>query len=674
MSTHKHIDIICIVIAVLALLLTVLFMNGNALGIISVSKEENSNAVFTENDLNAQWDTSNATKITLSDSGSTISGNGAYENGGNIYIVYAGKYVISGELSNGKILIDADGDDKIWLMLSGASIHCEDDAAIRIEQAGKVFLTLKDGTENALSSGAAYSEDAVLSGVDGVIYSRDDLTVNGNGSLNVTAEYKHGIVCNDDLVITGGTITVKSSQDGFHAHDSVRIKDADITITAGDDGITASNDDETAYFYMESGKISIPSCYEGIEAIQITIAGGTVDISPSDDGINANGNGRNSVLNITGGDITIKNENGRDADGIDSNKDIYISGGKLFISVGNNGGNSAIDYGSENGGVCVISGGTVLACGSSSMAESFDSSSTQGFLMQTASAEAGTTVTVKDSDGKVLLSETVPYSFSSVLVSTPDMKIGDTCTLVIGETETEMTVDNSSTSGGFGGGFGGGRMPDGNANGFGGKNGGGMFGGKGNRQMQNSEAEQKSMEKTGDSPTVSYLSTVSSETQNRNSAGQQMPPDKQDGNAGAPEMPNGENGYGMRPNFPQGEMNDGKTPPELPQGEINEDGEMPEPPQGEMNNNGELPELPQGETNGNGTQSDIPQGNQGFGGRFDGGNMQKPNDGNMQNQGNEMQTENNGSNISSDTVLLVCLSALVLLIGCIVAFFYKQRV
>lgn len=111
--------------------------------------------------------------------------------------------MISGELSDGNLVIEADRDDKIWLLLDGAAIHCEDDAAIRVEQAGKVFLTLADGTENSITSGAEYDGDVVSSGVDGAIYSRDDLTINGNGTLSVTAGYRHGIVCNDDLVITG---------------------------------------------------------------------------------------------------------------------------------------------------------------------------------------------------------------------------------------------------------------------------------------------------------------------------------------------------------------------------------------------------------------------------------------------------------------------------------------
>lgn len=449
MSTHTHIGKICGVITALTVLLTLLFMNGEALGISPMADEEDS-GWFTANDLDGDWDASGATRIVLSDEGSEVHGNGAYVYQGDVYIVYAGRYRISGTLSNGRILVQADGDDKIWLLLDGVSLHCEDDAALRVEQAGKVFLTLAEGTENAISSGEAYSEAAVAANVDGAVYSRDDLTINGAGSLSVTAAYRHGVVCNDDLVITGGTVTVSAVQDGLHAHDSVRIRDADITVSAGDDGITASNDEGTSLLYVASGTIRIPACYEGLEAVSVTIAGGDIHIVATDDGINANGSG--SVLRITGGDITIINGGGRDADGLDSNGDIFISGGQLLISVPDDGSSSAIDFGSESGGVCRIDGGTVLACGSRAMAEAISSDSAQGFLMYSASAEAGTAVTLRDSAGNELLREEVPLGFSLVIASAPGLQVGDSCTIAVGDAEETVTIDNSSAASAFGGG------------------------------------------------------------------------------------------------------------------------------------------------------------------------------------------------------------------------------
>ncbi len=463
MATHKKIDIICIAAIVLAVALTVLLMGSKALSITAAASEQTSSDLFTANDLNADWDTSSATKIVLSDKGSTIRGNGAYVYDGDVYIAYAGHYVLTGELTDGSVIIDADKNDNIWISLDGVTLYCDDDAAIRVEQADRVFLTLAEGTENTISSGAEYNAEITTSGVDGTIYSRDDLTINGTGALVVDAAYNHGIVCNDDLVITGGNITINAVQDGIHANDSVCIRNSAISISAGDDGITVSNDDETAFLYVESGNISIPSCYEGLEATDITIAGGTIDIIPTDDGINASGNGAGSVIRITGGDIRIINPSGRDADGLDSNGSIYIEGGKVFISVVGSGGNCALDCGSENGGECVISGGTVIACGGSTMAEGFDAGSTQGFLMYNTAAKAGTTIRLEDSLGRELLSEDIPCSFSSIVLSTPELKVGDTCILIVGDTQEQITIDNYSSSGFsspfgmFGGGISGGR-------------------------------------------------------------------------------------------------------------------------------------------------------------------------------------------------------------------------
>ena len=440
MSTHKKIDIICIAAIFFALALTALIMNGKAFSITAVAGEGADSE---------DWDTSSATKITLSDNGSTIHGNGAYIYDGDVYIVYAGHYVLTGELTDGSVIVDADKDDKIWISLSGVTLYSDDDAAIRIEQADKVFLTLAEGTENAISSGTQYNEDSIASGVDGTIYSRDDLTINGTGVLVVNAAYNHGIVCNDNLVITGGNITINAVQDGIHANDSVCIRNSAISIFAGDDGITVSNDDETAFLYVESGSITIPACYEGLEAVDITITGGTSEIMPTDDGINASGNGSKSVIRIAGGDITIINPSGRDADGLDSNGSIYVEGGRVFVSVLGSGGNCALDYGSENGGECVVSGGTVIACGGSMMSEGFDADSPQGFLMYSTTAEAGTTIRLEDSLGRELLSEEIPCSFSSVVLSTPELKVGDVCTLVIGDVQEQITIDNSSASGFF---------------------------------------------------------------------------------------------------------------------------------------------------------------------------------------------------------------------------------
>ena len=535
MSTNKHIDKICVIVVVIAVIITLLFMNGEKLGlqvIASADEEEHSDDVlFTEMDLDCGWDDADITQVTLTGDNATINGSGScYFANGDLTITDDGYYEISGSLDDGSIIIEADKKALICICLNGVDITASEDACIRVNQADKVFLTLADGSENTLTSGAEYSNEALADGTDGAIFAHDDLTINGSGSLDITAEYKHGIAANDDLVITGGNISITASADAIHVNDSFRFCDASLTIDCDDDGIHSDTE-----IFLESGSILITSCYEGIESPLIRMDGGDVSIYPTDDGFNASsgtssgfgfggfegfgggdmGGGNmdnrdmggsmpdmsdgempempdtadmpempdtadmeakaetddadaetdaaidedfgadlditpneNGCIIITGGTLTIINENGNDADGLDSNGDIYITGGEILISVANSGSNSAIDYGSESGGVCEISGGTVLACGSSSMAESFDSTSSQPSILYTCSAgtEAGKEVSLQDADGNTILSYTIPCSFSSLNISCPQMTVGETYILVIGEDSEEITVSEMSAS------------------------------------------------------------------------------------------------------------------------------------------------------------------------------------------------------------------------------------
>ena len=587
MSTSKHFDKIAAVVLALGLLLTIGFMNGEALGIEKVVDEDaeayEETAYFTANDLNGDWDASNATAtVTLSGGSAKVSGNGAYFYDGDVVITGAGYYVFSGTLTDGSIIVDAYDSSKVFILLDGVELYCSDDACLRVEQAQKVFLTLAKGSENRMESGETYSDEALGDNTGGVIFTHDDLTVNGSGSLDIVANYKHGVDANDDLKITGGTITIACPQDGLHVNDSFRFANATLTIAAGDDAIHSDTD-----IYIESGTLLITECYEGVEAPIIEVAGGDIMIYPTDDGFNANGGGSGfggmmgggmmgggfgrrgeasdgetsgsetgerpdfgafdgeapdfsemfgdgempeppdwsgsdgerpetpemdarqsadasadedteTYIRITGGNIMIINENAQDADGLDSNGSIYIEGGTILVSLNGNGSNNALDYGSENGGVAEISGGTIIAAGGASMAESFDDTSAQPSIAYATGAAAGTAVTLKDAGGSVLLSWEIPCSFTYLTLSCPDMALGETYTLAIGDSEEEITLEEivttlgeSSGMGGFGGGMMGGGFGRGSSDGesgdgsdsgffFGGRGGPGG-GGRGNR-------------------------------------------------------------------------------------------------------------------------------------------------------------------------------------------------
>ena len=458
---------VCAFVLALALIVTVLFMNGEKLGIRVVRDEDaegnESSQYFTSNDENTDWTAT--TTITLSGDTATVSGPGAYADGGSVTISAAGYYDVSGTLTDGSLVVDAGKNAKVFIRLNGVSITCSDDAAIRVNQADKVFLTLADGTENALTSGETYSAAALADKTDGAIFSHDDLTINGSGSLTVTAAYKHGIAANDSLRITGGTITVTAPSDTIHVNDSLHITGASLTLNAGDDAIHS----DTSIAIL-GGSITVTSCYEGIEALEILMEDGTVTVTSTDDGINACGtetaDGSLPSVTINGGTVTLLNPSGRDADGIDSNGNIDINGGRVYISLVGDGSNCALDYGSENGGVCRINGGTVVACGGSSMLETMSETSAQPSLLYAGTTQAaGTEITLQDAGGETLLTYTAPNSFSAVLVSCPEMQTGSTYTLNLGTAAQEVTltqvaatygVSGSMSQGGGPGGMGGG--------------------------------------------------------------------------------------------------------------------------------------------------------------------------------------------------------------------------
>ena len=427
MSTHRHINAICLIVLVFTLVITVLFMNGEKLGIRTITEveaeEDSDSPYFTANDRQMNWSTTGATQISLLGSKAVVNGGGAYAYDRDVIITSAGRYVITGTLDNGSVVVDTDSKSKVWIRLNGAEIRCSDNACIRVEQAEKVFLTLEEGSVNRLES-SGIAEEALAAGVNGALFSRDDLTLNGTGTLEVRSAGVHGITSNDDLIITGGTISISAGDDGLHANDKLNIESAQLELDTGDDGVSLTGGESTLVIASGSirtrsgdkgisaaggilildgnldieaatdginatglvriedgtvniitaddgihsdtaveiagGKLTIPTCYEGIEAGSIEVSGGEIDIRPLDDGMNANGKAESRIL-VSGGSITIVNETARDADGLDSNGDILVSGGSIRISMINSGKNKALDFGKENGGVMEINGGEVIA-------------------------------------------------------------------------------------------------------------------------------------------------------------------------------------------------------------------------------------------------------------------------------------------------------------------------
>lgn len=542
----------------------------------NANQDDSSDEMFTKRDLAGTYDEAEAVTVSLSDSGSKCSADGVKISGSTVTISKEGVYVLSGTLSDGQIVVDAD----------------------------KVFITLKDGTKNTLAATGEFKQTDD-NNVDAAVFSKEDLTLNGKGSLSISSKNGHGVVSKDDLVITGGSYSVTSAGQGVSGKDSVRIADGNITVNSQKDGIHSENTEDTdkGFVYIKGGKIKITAqgdgisasgtltaldgtfnitagggssnaekvktemfgdkqantntnentqdttsvkgikaganltiqggkinvdsaddsvhsnanvyvkggsltlatgddgihadetteisggtvnvteSYEGIEGLKVKISGGNITVKSSDDGINAaGGNDQSGVggsmqpdnfgvtedceINISGGVITVDAE----GDGIDSNNSITVSGGELYINGPTKGGNGAID----SDGSAVVTGGVVVAVGTKEMAENFGDDSSQCAIMYNTSEAVSGELTVKDSSGNTVISYTPTKEYSSVVVSSADIKQGSTYTINAGSLSQQVEVNDIITAVGEAAGNGGGNpggAPKGGAPGENGANG-----------------------------------------------------------------------------------------------------------------------------------------------------------------------------------------------------------
>lgn len=226
-------------------------------------------------------DESETNETETASSGVSISGN-------IITITKEGTYVFSGALSEGQIVVDADSA-KVQLVLDNADITCASSAAIYVKNADKTFITLAEGSENILMNTAEY-EAIDDNNIDAVIFSKDDLTLNGKGTLTINSEYGHGIVSKDDLKLVGGICNITAKAHALSGKDSVRIAAGTYNLTSGKDGIHSENadDDEKGFVYIASGDFTIESTGDGIDASYVVqIDDGDFDITAGNGAENA---------------------------------------------------------------------------------------------------------------------------------------------------------------------------------------------------------------------------------------------------------------------------------------------------------------------------------------------------------------------------------------------------
>lgn len=480
----------------------------------------------------------------------SVTGTGAAVDQRVVTITAAGTYRLSGEITDGQIAVNAGKEDEVRLILDGFTISNASSSAVYGIKSGSITITTEEGTDNYISDGTQYQyEEEGADEPDAAVFSKDDIILEGSGTLTVTGNYGCGIRSRDDLNVKSGTYVIDAVQDAMKGKDSVEIEEGTFTLNAGEDGIQASNDEEEDKGYVkisggtfsitaaakgikaetllevtggtididseddavhcsgdvnitggtftiatgddgihadnqvviDDGVITIIESYEGIEGLMIDINGGVIDVTSEDDGLNAAGGNDGSgndgfgnlesgmegrpggpggafgstegaYIKITGGEIKVS----ASGDGIDSNGDFYMEGGTVIVEGPTDNGNGTLDY----DGTGTISGGTFMGTGSSGMLQSFSSDSTQNVIVVyfADTKTAGTEWTLTSSDETVMLSGNSDKEYSSLFISSPELKDGETYQLAAGAESLEITVSGiitqSGTQSGMGGGTG----------------------------------------------------------------------------------------------------------------------------------------------------------------------------------------------------------------------------
>lgn len=320
--------------------------------------------MFSDSDLEVGYDDLTSAHITLSGTTATCDSDAVQISGSQIILTEEGTYILSGSLEDGMVIVDAEDSAKVQLVLDNTQIGSSTSAAIYVRSADKVFITTAPDSQNTLSNGGEYVaiDD---NNIDSVIFSKADLTLNGSGTLTISAAAGHGIVSKDDLVLSGGTYEITAASHGISGKDSVRIASGSYTITSGKDGIHAENADDTTlgFLYIEDGTFTIHAQGDGLSAgVYLQIEGGDfsvttgegsasvtletdsmgggpgsfgapTDSTTEDDSVSQKGVKADGTLTISGGSFQIDTVD----DAIHANEDLLTTGGEFHLSTGDDG-------------------------------------------------------------------------------------------------------------------------------------------------------------------------------------------------------------------------------------------------------------------------------------------------------------------------------------------------
>ncbi|MEQ8153311.1 MAG: carbohydrate-binding domain-containing protein [Clostridiaceae bacterium] len=369
---------------------------------------------------------------------------------GNITVKAAGDGIKGKDtvvITNGNITVNADKDgiqsnndtdaEKGYVLIEGGKINI---TAGQDGIQGEISTLIKNG-DITINTGGGSQNGTSNAGVNQGGPGNSGQSNSQSASSEETTSAK-AVKAAVNVVIEGGTFNIDSSDDAFHSNNNLVISGGTFNISAGDDGL---HSDST--LTINNGTVDIKKSYEGIESKTITFKDGDINVVSSDDGINASAgsdssstNGRQgqgddgSIMNINGGNITVNAA----GDGIDSNGSIKMTAGKVIVNGPTDNGNGALDY----NGTFDLTGGTLVAAGSSGMAEAPSSSSTQNSVkINLANQSAGTIVHIVSSDGEEVVTFAPSKQYSSFVISSSKLENGKTYKVYVGGSSTSTPTE-----------------------------------------------------------------------------------------------------------------------------------------------------------------------------------------------------------------------------------------
>lgn len=408
--------------------------------------------------------------VTAADASITLIGTSAQSDsadvqidGAVVTIAKSGTYTVTGSLEEGQLIVNPADDQDVTVILNNVTIHNSTGAAFAALEGKTVEIVLADGSVNTFSDGANYVfPDAETDEPNAAVYSKPDLVISGNGTLNVTGAYNDGLSSKDTLTIESGTINITAVDDGIRGKDSLTINGGTLSVEAEGDALKADNEDDATKGWIQinsgtmtisagddairavttldvnGGTIQILTAYEGLEAYNINVNDGAILITSTDDSINVSGSSASGTTTTTaqGGQLTI---NGGtlmittiEGDSLDANGNLVINGGLILVNGTTSQGNGALDV----DGVFQINGGLVIIAGSSGMAIAPDASSSQNTAMITMSGGvSGSPIHISSAEtGESLMTFVPTTNWGTLYFSSPELETGQTYNVSLGGT------------------------------------------------------------------------------------------------------------------------------------------------------------------------------------------------------------------------------------------------